>query len=227
LLDTSDERPPHAVSIPRFAVSKYDITFAEWQACVTFGGCRTTPNPDDQFWGRRTRPVINVAPEDAQEYVAWLSQVTGQTYRLLSEAEWEYAARGYTSLNDPHYRYPWGDAAPVCDRNAPNGAAFDHCLDRDRRTFPVGSFPPNRFGLYDMAGNVSQWVQDCYAESYSLHPADGSAFVRSFCAGRVTRGGSWESPAESLRSSMRRMEFPHLRDEVTGFRVARALWGAR
>ena len=174
----SNEGPQHKVTIAKpFAVSKFDVTFADWDACVSVGGC---PQLGDSSFGRGTRPVINVNWNDAQQYVAWLSKMTGQPYRLLTEAEWEYAARaGATTA------YYWGDEIGVGNANCNGcGSQWD-----GRETAPVGSFKPNAFGLYDMAGNVVQWVQDCY-HSRLLWSADRRFSVdqrRLQCPGRSRR----------------------------------------
>jgi formylglycine-generating enzyme required for sulfatase activity len=162
----SQKEPQQKVSITqRFAVSRFEVTFEEWDACVTLGGCAL--QPWDQNWGRGRRPVINVNWRDAQQFVAWLSRRTGKSYRLLSEAEWEYAAG---AGNDD-----------VCkDRG---GWREDY--KGEGPTEPVGSCPPNTFGLHDMHGSVWEWVQDCYDEA----PADGSALTSGSCANRVVRGG--------------------------------------
>jgi formylglycine-generating enzyme required for sulfatase activity len=168
-------------------------------------------------------PVINVNWADAQRYVDWLNRRTGmKTYRLLTEAEWEYAARGGTSTpfsfgatitpDQANYNgtYTYGDGAKGVFRN---------------RTMPVASFAPNPFGLYDMAGNVWEWVQDCYAASYADLPRDGSANTTVGCNNRVLRGGSWASYPQHLRSAYRFLINPVARFDNwgVGFRVARTL----
>ena len=190
---------PEMVRIPgqSFAASRTEVTFAQWDACVAAGGCNGY-RPSDAGWGRGNRPVINVSWNDAQAYVQWLSQRTGQRYRLLTEAEWEYAARAGSTTN-----FSWGDDDPVCDQSARNGANFSACTDD--RTRPVGSFQPNGFGLYDVPGNVWEWVED----------AEGSS--------RVLRGGSWGNGPENLRSSVRDWGTPTYRGYINGFRVARTL----
>jgi len=216
----ASESPQHAVTVGSIAVGKYDISFDEWDACASAGGCRTTPHPDDAHWGRETRPVINISWDDAKEYVAWLSQMTGQQYRLLSEAEWEYAARGHNSFQAPHYQFPWGNAQPNCDMNAPNGAAFGAC---EHKTLPVGSFQHNAFGLYDMAGNVWQWVEDCYQDHYDPSKSDGAPIEQNNCLGRVLRGGAWGGDPRELRSAYRGISGHTTRNLHIGFRVARTL----
>jgi formylglycine-generating enzyme required for sulfatase activity len=214
--DFDDEKPVHKVTIAKpFAVGKFTVTFAEWDACVTAGGCKHTP--EDQGWGRSTRPVINISWDDATKgYVPWLNRKTGKTYRLLTEGEWEYAARaGITTA------YSWGDDIGQANANCNGcGSQWDN-----EQTAPVGSFQPNAFGLYDMHGNVWQWVQDCYHDKYQSAPTDGSAWVTSCTdAGRrVDRGGSWYNGPRTLRSAHRDGRLAHDLYHFQGFRVARTL----
>ena len=217
-----DEGPRHRVTIARpFSVGAYEVTFAQWDACRRAGGC--SHNPDGQGWGRGTRPVVDVSWHDAQQYVRWLSRKTGERYRLLSESEWEYVARAGTTT-----RYWWGGAI------ARSRANCDGCGSRwdGRRTAPVGTFRPNAFGLYDVHGNVWEWVQDCEHGSYSGAPSDGRAWTTGgSCGRRAIRGGSWETLPRYLRSANRgwlvsgSRSFPREGVPVreTGFRVARAL----
>jgi formylglycine-generating enzyme required for sulfatase activity len=209
----SDESPQHEVRIARsFAVGRFEVTFAEWEACVAAGGCRHRPN--DQGWGRSRRPVIDVSWDDiTKEYLPWLSRRTGKAYRLLTEAEWEYAARAGTTT-----RYHFGDNI------SKNRAQY---LDGSRgsasRTVPVGTFQPNVFGLYDMHGNVGEWVQDCWNDYYYDAPSDGSAWTTGDCGRRVLRGGSWNNGPRGLRSADRGGNFPDSRVDSVGFRVGRTL----
>jgi formylglycine-generating enzyme required for sulfatase activity len=188
-------------TIAPFAVGRFEITFAQWDACVAEGGCNGY-RPSDEGWGRGNRPVINVSWNDAQSYVQWLSQRTGQRYRLLTGAEWEFAARaGMTA------QFSWGEQDPVCDQNARNGANFSPCADD--RSRPVGSFQPNPFGLYDVHGNVWEWVEDC---------------SDSTCAQLIVRGGSWHNDAGWLSSVDKRVwGTPTARVNMYGFRVARTV----
>ena len=204
------EEPRHAVTIGyRFAVARYAVTFAQWDACVADGGCNGY-RPDDAGWGRGRRPVINVNYGDAQAYVAWLRQKTGQPYRLLSEAEWEYAARAGTVT-----WYPWG--------NAPDPARANYGNNHDR-TAPVGSYPPNAFGLHDMIANTAQWVGDCHHETYDGAPTDGSAWDADRpCALRNVRGGGWSLSGWSVRVAQRIGDPVAARNTHLGFRVARDL----
>ena len=180
---SSDELPDHEVAIAyRFALSKYEITFEDWDACVDGGACDGYL-PDDEGWGRARRPAINVIWHDAQAYVAWLSESTGETYRLPSEAEWEYAARAGTDT-----RYTWGDRLLEDHANCLN----DWCKDDYPNTAPAGSFPANAWGFHDMHGNVFEWVQDCWnGTTYEGAPTDGSAWLDGHCDSRMIRGGSW------------------------------------
>jgi formylglycine-generating enzyme required for sulfatase activity len=207
-----DEGPQHKVTIAKpFAVSKFDVTYADWDACVSVGGC---PQPGDADFGRGTKPLIRVTWDDAQQYVAWFSQMTGQPYRLLTEAECEYAARAGSTT-----AYFWGDEIGKGNANCNRcGSAWDR-----RGTSPVGSFEPNAFGLYDMAGNVSQWVQDCYHGDYNGAPTDGSAWTSGDCHRRVARGGSWSDNPQRLRSAARAWFTTGFRDFYLGFRVGRTL----
>jgi formylglycine-generating enzyme required for sulfatase activity len=206
------ESPQHRVTISyRLAVGKYEVTFDEWDACVAAGGCRY--RPDDQGWGRGRRPVINISWADAQEYIRWLNRKTGQTYRLLSEAEWEYAARAGTGTV-----YPWGDTIEHNQANCDGcGSQWD-----SKQTAPAGSFSPNAFGLFDMHGNASEWVQDCF-NFYSSAATGGSAVRNNDCSSTVLRGGSWRNTQESLRSAYRHIDSPQTRLEEYSLRLARRL----
>ncbi len=205
------EQPQHRVTIARpFAVAIHELTFSQWDACATHGDCNG--NIGSGGWGRDRQPAINVSWEDAQRYVAWLSRVTGRPYRLLSEAEWEYAARANTST-----QYFFGnDEAPLGDY----GWYF---ANSDQQPQAVGGKKPNVFGLYDMYGNVAEWVEDCNHDTYKGAPGDGGAWVSETCRGRVIRGGSWIDRPRSLRSAARDwFNFDEGRDTI-GFRVARTL----
>jgi formylglycine-generating enzyme required for sulfatase activity len=188
------------------------MTFDEWDACAADGGCNGY-KPADQGWERGRRPVINVSWDDTKTYLVWLSRKTGKPYRLLSEAEFEYAARAGTTT-----AYYWGDEIGKGNANCRCGSQWD-----GKQTAPIGSFAPNAFGLYDMAGNVYQWVQDCYHGDYNGAPTGGSAWTSGDCSLRVLRGGSWSSYLENLRSADRGRNSTDLRDDSVGFRVGRTL----
>jgi len=217
-----DEAPVHEVEIAPFAASQTEITFADWRRCFDAGGCGNAM-PDRNRWQGDNLPVINVSWFDAQQYVAWLSRETDQHYRLLSEAEWEYAARAQTDVHATPTRFSWGDDNPICVERAPNGASFEGCNPMMPRS--VGSYRPNAFGLYDMSGNVWEWVQDCYQPHYQVGNVDGRAVERpggGNCIMRVRRGGSWGYPMRHLRSAVRSLGTPDSRSPIDGFRIARS-----
>ncbi|HEX3651829.1 MAG TPA: formylglycine-generating enzyme family protein [Rhizomicrobium sp.] len=209
------EGPQHEVSIGHdFAVSKYPVTFNEWDACVQQGGCQGY-SPSDEHWGRGDRPVVNVSWQDAQAYVAWLSARTGQRYRLLSEAEYEYAERAETQT-------PYSTGTSISSRQA-NFVDAAAQSPEGTMPMPVGSFFPNGFGLYDMQGNIWEWVQDCWHDNYAKAPADGSAWLSGDCQRRVVRGGGFNREAKFMRSASRYWIVGELRSALAGFRVARTL----
>ena len=206
-----DEKPVREVRVSSFALAKHELTFAQWDVCAEYGPCRSVP---DEGWGRGARPVVNVSFDDVQAYLGWLSRETGESYRLPSEAEWEYAARAGTET-----RYSWGDEIGT------NRANCDGCGSQwdGRQTAPVGSFPPNPFGLHDMHGNVWELVEDCWNDSYRGAPSDGSAWLLGNCDRRVLRGGSWFYDPRVLRAAVRRVLVTDFRGRGVGFRVARPL----
>jgi len=214
--ESEPERNPlevqHSVAIAKsFAIGKYDVTFAQWDACVADGGCNGY-KPADEGWGRDNRPVINVNLADARSYAAWLTRKTGKAYRLLSEAEWEYAARGGTST-----AYYWGDAAGQKHANCKGcGTEWD-----DLQSSPVGTFPPNPFGLYDMAGNVWSWIADCWNPRFDGAPVDGGAWETGTCSQHVLRGGAYDHEFGPLRAASRGGYDVTARDSSIGFRIAR------
>ena len=215
------ELPVHEVTIAQpFALSKYEVTFARWDACVSGGGCNGY-RPNDNSWGRGSRPVMNVNWQDAQSYVAWLSRETGADYRLPSEAEWEYAVRAGTVT-----KYSWGNDIGQNRANCDScGRQWKNWLGQGR-TAPVGSFAANAWGLHDMHGNVYEWTQDCVNMNYYGAPGDGSAWEEGDCAKRIVRGGSWfpETPRSVMSSAYRGIP-PSVDGRFVnfGFRVARTL----
>jgi formylglycine-generating enzyme required for sulfatase activity len=210
----------HRVTIGTpFAVSKFEITFEEWDACAGDGACRDYW-PDDEGWGRGNRPVMNISWLDAKAYVDWLSRKTGKHYRLLSESEWEYAARAGTTT-----KFAVGETLSPSLANY-NGSTDDAAPSEANRqqTVPVGSFAANSFGLHDMLGNVSEWVEDCWNENYTENaPSDGGAWLEGKCNGRVVRGGSWEDSDAELRSAARTGGSQDDRFYTDGLRIARDL----
>jgi formylglycine-generating enzyme required for sulfatase activity len=210
----NDEKPPHEVHLDKpIAVGKYETTFDEWDACAADGGCQKNKQPKDEGWGRGKHPVIYVSWIDAKEYTEWLSRKTGKFYRLLSEAEWEYAARAGSTD-----KYAFGDTLDA------KQAKFSAGKQGVGETVEVGSFPANAWGLHDMHGNVWEWVEDCYLQDYVGAPTDGSPRSGPGCgSSRVLRGGSWDYNPEDLRSAVRYRLPPYYRVDEIGFRVAREL----
>ena len=221
-LAISLEKPRHRVTIAEpFAVSAFEITMAQWDACVTDSACDT--RPQDNGWGRANRPVIMVSWNDAMQYTAWLSQKTGQSYSLPSESQWEYLARAGEESD-----WLGGSAATVCAYGniAAAETTFDwrhsECEDGAvAQTKPAGSFQPNAFGVYDVIGNVAEWTLDCMNLSYLEAPSDGGAWSRGMCSSRMTRGGSWFTGTRESRLAARFNLKNGDRNDFTGFRVVR------
>jgi formylglycine-generating enzyme required for sulfatase activity len=207
------ELPVHQVILNNhFAVGKYEVTFEEWDSCVTSGGC--SYRPDDKNLGRGRRPVDWVSWDDAKTYTAWLSAHTGMQYRLLSEAEWEYVSRAGTTTN-----FTWGDRL---------GSGNANCAYCDVKglpqMIPVGSFAPNPFGVHDMVGSVNEWIEDCEHRNYQDAPQDGSAWITdSECKRRGVRGGSIYETEKFMLPSVRSFRTTSERINAMGFRVARSL----
>jgi formylglycine-generating enzyme required for sulfatase activity len=225
----SNEGPVHTVTFDRpFAIARHEVTFDQWDTCVRNGGCGGH-RPDDHGWGRGERPVIDVSWYGARGYVVWLSKHTGETYRLPSEAEWEYAARAGTTTA----RF-WGEDPGVACRYANthdeaskrgNGFDFTHhtCDDGYAKTAPVGRFEANALGLNDMLGNVWEWTEDCWNDNYEGAPSDGTAWTEGACGQRVERGGSWFNAPEGVRSAIRGGGVTGTQSYGLGFRPARSL----
>ncbi len=203
--DDVTEKPTHQVTIKPFAISKYPISVRDWNECAAAKACAFAAT------GKDDAPVTNVSWTDAKQFVAWLAGATRKAYRLPSEAEWEYAARGGTQT-----KYWWGDQFQSGMANCKN------CNDIAVAEQPikVGSFKPNPFGLYDMGGGVDQWVEDCWHKNYQGAPADGSAWVEPECASHVIRSGSWKNDARYVRPSNRDSYDTNVRYPTHGFRVA-------
>src|SRR5579871_49039 len=208
---SDNEGPQHKVVISRpLAITRFELTFAEWDACAAHAGCaRDIPASGSR---RPLLPVINVTWDDAQSYVAWLSKITGKAYRLLSEAEWEYAARAGSTT-----RYSFGDEEAELDQYSWYSGNSSY------RAHPVGQKTPNAFGVFDMHGNVWEWVEDCYHDDYEGAPVDGAAWTTGDCDARVVRGGSWGSDPQHLRAATRLRNTPANRFNYLGFRVGRTL----
>lgn len=212
----SDELPLRMVRIEKpIAVGKFEVTFSEWDLCALSGEC--AKGVYDSTYGRGTRPVINVSWEDARNYINWLSGKAGVKYRLLSEAEWEYAARGGSDTE-----FWWGDSL-IADK-----AVCFGCVNNwsSESTALVGQYDTNDYGLYDMAGNVAEWVQDCRHTDYSGAPVSGLSWMAESggdCRQAVLRGGSWLSRPDEVRSADRAYAQRSYSDPGIGFRVARDL----
>ncbi|MDJ0865058.1 MAG: formylglycine-generating enzyme family protein [Myxococcota bacterium] len=207
-----DERPAREVTFPRpFAIGRYEVTFDEYEQF-----CRATGNPvpDDSGFGRGRRPVVSATWQDALAYGLWLSEQTGQRYRLPSEAEWEYAARGGTVT-----RFWWGDEPGTGRANC---SGCDASWDGDS-TAPVGRLAANPFGLYDVLGNLWEWTADCYHSSYEGVPSDGRPHVYRDCGQKVIRGGSWVVPPREIRAANRWRVYPMAPSDEIGFRVVREI----
>lgn len=206
------EKPPHHVTIGQpFAIGRYEVTVEQWNACADAGGCQRVPTIADS---PKTAPARDVSWDDAQQYVAWLSKTTGKTYRLPTEAEWEYAARGGTAT-----AYWWGDQMRKGNANCKD------CGDPWSQDAPaaVGTFAANPYGLHDVNGSVWEWVADCWHSSYKGAPADGRVWNENACGARVIRGGSWREGASYMVSSTRFKYSPSVRQSQNGFRVVRDL----
>lgn len=205
---TEGEGPQHEVIIAQpFALGVYAVTFSEYDRFCAATGRKT---PADNEWRRENRPVINVSWHDAQAYCGWLNEQTGQSYRLPSEAEWEYACRAGTKT-------PFYTGETINSDQANFG-------EKHKKTLPVGSFASNKFGLYDMHGNVWEWAQDCWHENYQNAPVDGSAWLEANggnCNRRVVRGGSWYDDPRVLRSAGRGRGSTDVAYFILGFRIAR------
>lgn len=199
-LGSINERPVRTVSIQRFALGKYEITQGQWRHLMD-------SNPS--FFVGDHLPVENISWDEAQEYVRRLSLKTGRRYRLVSEAEWEYAARAGSQTE-----YPFGNSPEHLDKYAWYKA------NSGRKTHPVGQKLANGFGLHDIHGNVWEWVQDCWNESYEGAPSDGAALEQGDCSRRVLRGGSWFYAPEGLRSARRNWFFATGRNDIFGVRIA-------
>ncbi|WP_416338989.1 formylglycine-generating enzyme family protein [Paraburkholderia sp. CNPSo 3076] len=211
-IDTDDasERPAHRVTISHsYALAKYAVTVAQWNACVAASACPRLSNENN---ASPNAPVRDLSWDDAQQYVKWLSKVSGKPYRLPTEAEWEYAARAGTET-----RYWWGNDMRKGTANCKDCGPPWHVEAPD----DVGSFPANAFGFYDMAGGVWEWVSDCWHNSYKNAPNDGHSWDEPNCQARVIRGGSWRDGAGYMLAATRFKYDSSVRYEANGFRVAR------
>lgn len=217
------ERPVHRVEIRAFALGRYEVTFTQYDA---FTRATSRSSLHDNGWGRGSRPAINVTWDEAKAYVKWLSDKTGKRFRLPSESEWEYAARAGTTT-----KYSFGNREKVlCDYANHADISTDYnqsnktCSDGvGRQTATVGNYQPNAFDLFDVHGNVWEWVEDCQKGSFRNAPSNGGAWTNGTCHYRVLRGGSWADGPWILRSASRHGFPPDWRYKNLGFRVAQDL----
>lgn len=202
----SDETPVHTVYLDSFDIMEHELTFAQWYACVEAGACAEI---NDQGTGRKElRPVTNVSWNQVQTYITWLNQQTGDSYRLPSEAEWEYAARAMSSST-----YHWGNTHQCALAN------LDGC--NETGSSEVMNFAANDWGLFDMHGNAQEWVQDCARDNYNGAPDNGLDWIGTVGCSRVLRVGSWDNSAYQGRASFRNWMQPDQSSPSSGFRLAR------
>lgn len=212
-------QPTRTVTLEKkFAIGETEVTFEQWDACVEDGGCAGYL-PDDEGWGRGDRPVINVSKVDANRYVSWLIKKTGRLYRLPTEAEWEYVARAGRAGQEF-----WDEGVDRCqyanliDPLNPDGLT---CADGADRTIPVGALKPNNFGLYDVLGNVDEWVDDCWSPNHIDAPVDGRKRDDGDCTSAVKKGGSWKDHYRFVGFAKRDRDTYQSRIKFGGFRVVR------
>ena len=207
------EGPAHKRTIDKaFAIGIYEVSFDQWKVCFDEGACGTD-FPDDHKWGMGNRPIMNITWHDTKMYLDWISKKTGKTYRLPTEAEWEYAARAGTQTE-----YWWGDEIGKARANC-----RDCGLKISHQSEPVDSFEPNPWGLYNVHGNVWEWTEDCWNKTYDGTPTDASAWLEGDCRQRVMRSGSWYYFSKNLRSAWRAKNHSKVKSYGIGFRVVREL----
>ena len=188
------EMPAHKVSISTFSIMATEVTFAQWDTCVTDGACSIVPN--DESWGRGNRPVIGISYDNiVEEFIPWINKSTTKNFTLPSEAQWEYAAKATSKT-----KFSWGDELNC---HQARYGQFSGLCGNERKTSPIKSFQPNAFGLYDMHGNVWEWTQDCWNDNYTTAPNNGNPWQTGDCSAGVIRGGSWLNEAKLLRSTFR------------------------
>lgn len=215
------ESPQHRVTIGKpFAVGKFEVTFADWEACVAARGCKSNRDRFDirwehNGWGTGVHPIVSVTWNDAKDYAAWMSHKTGKSYRLLTEAEWEYVARAGSTT-----AYSWGD-----DIGQGNSNCVGCGSQWDNQPAPVGSFKPNPFGVHDMHGNVWEWVEDCFHMDFEGAPNNGSAWTSActYPEDRVQRGGAYLHEPQVLRATVRNNYGNGSWANGVGFRIGRTL----
>jgi formylglycine-generating enzyme required for sulfatase activity len=210
--DDPSEKPVHHVTIAApFAIGKYEVTVEQWNACVAANACqKLTPESNTN----QTAPARDISWDDSQQYVKWLSKITGKPYRLPTEAEWEYADRGGTTT-----AFWWGDQMRKGNANCKD------CGDPWHKEGPesVGSFAPNPLGLYDMNGSVWEWTADCWHNNYQGAPVDGHSWDSPGCDMRVIRGGSWRENSSYMLTATRFKYSAGVRQSQDGLRVVKDL----
>lgn len=213
-----DEEPQIEVTVPRFALARFETSWDEWDVCVAAGKC--ADGNDDQGWGKGRRPISTIDLKDTQDYLAFLNETGNGVYRLPTESEWEYSARAGTKTP-----FSFGKTISTDQANYDGNGAYDSGVKGLVRgqTVEVGTFPANPFGLFDMNGNVWEWVQDCYVNTLSSTPTDGTAYLFEDCSNVVVRGGSYDFYPRAARSSIRHYMGPEDQEIDLGFRVARRL----
>lgn len=206
--DDENARPEHLVTIKPFLLGRYEVTFEQYSKFCAATGRQT---PSENGWGAEKRPVINVSRSDAIDFTQWLSEKSGKTFRLPSEAEWEYAARGGAKT-----KFPWGNEIGKNRANCNGcGSKWDNLMSA-----PVGSFAANGYGLHDMIGNVYEWCRDAYHKDYSGAPSDGSAWLSDpERTDEINRGGSWYQPISEMAITRRCWDNANRKSPEYGFRV--------
>lgn len=210
----SIEMPKVSVSIDSFYMMDAEVTFELWDACVKYSGCNYSPS--DDFVGRGSFPVVNVSYEDiTRQFIPWLNETLSASYRLPTEAEWEYAAKAGSHSR----KYSWGDTIDCKKARYQVGSEGDTCNQAIFGAVKIKSFEANNYGLFDMHGNVDEWMEDCINFDYREIPANGKPFITPDCSARMIRGGSWVNQSDSLRLSRRDWHTVNERVFRTGFRL--------
>lgn len=209
------EHPEHTATVAAFYMQTHEVTWDQYQPCITAQVCK---NVDDQGWGKGNRPIINVSWNDVQNYINWLNKQTDDTFRLPTEAEWEYAARGGSNSNT---KYPWGESIDCSQAHYGRQYYSEdyECNDVSAKTMPVKEYQANGYGLYDMQGNVWEWQQDCWSPYYYYKIKDIDDWRD--CSQHMLRGGSWLNDGELLRITNRVKNWNEREHESIGFRLVR------
>ena len=210
------EKPQHKVTVQPFFMGKYQVTQAQWKVIASLPKVNHDLNPDPSYFKDDNLPVESVSWEDVIEFCQRLSKQTGKEYRLPGEAEWEYACRAGTTTP---FHFGETITGELANYRASSTYADEPAGKYREKSTPVGSFPPNAFGLYDMHGNVWEWCEDNWHENYEGAPTDGSAWISGDSSNKVVRGGSWDDGPNNCRSAYRYDDSRDNRGDVIGFRV--------